>query len=327
MDSGKLKVLFVDDDPQLLQGLRRSLYSQRATWEMHFLQSGAEALKLLSAEPFDVIVSDMRMPEMDGAILLEEVRRRHPDMVRIALSGHCDQELIMRAAGPAHQYLAKPCDLETLKSAVTRASALRTLTGDKDLQKLVAGLTYVPSLSHFHRKLMSELESPAASVERIAEIISRDIGMTAKVLQLVNSEFFGFSQKMATVHEAVYFLGLETLRPLVLSLGVFSDIAAQARDDGAARRLWNHSLVTAILARQISNSEPEGRGFAAEAFTGGLLHDIGKVVLALNMPERHAAAYAAARRQECELAAAERAEFGASHCEVGAYLLLSLIHI
>src|ERR1700751_643330 len=104
------RVLFVDDEAMVLSGLQRSLRPMRNEWEMAFVNSGAEALQLMEHEPFDIIVTDMRMPVMNGAQLLEEVKRRFPQCFRIILSGQADQETIMRAVDPTHQYLSKPCD-------------------------------------------------------------------------------------------------------------------------------------------------------------------------------------------------------------------------
>src|SRR5262245_37814840 len=98
------KILFVDDEPNVLQGLERMLRSMRHEWEMQFAMSGPAALERLAEQTFDVIVSDMRMPGMTGAQLLTEVSQRHPHIVRIILSGQADQEDILRSVGPTHQY-------------------------------------------------------------------------------------------------------------------------------------------------------------------------------------------------------------------------------
>ncbi|MEO7650489.1 MAG: response regulator, partial [Bryobacteraceae bacterium] len=103
------QLLFVDDEPKVLEGLKRSLRPMREDWNMSFVTSGAEALQTLEQAPFDVIVSDMRMPVMDGAQLLNEVRQRFPQVVRIVLSGQSDKELIYQSIAATHQYLDKPC--------------------------------------------------------------------------------------------------------------------------------------------------------------------------------------------------------------------------
>lgn len=126
-----LNIVFVDDDPGVLKGLQRMLRSMRREWRMHFFLSAAEALAFLESQPVDVVVSDMRMPGLDGAEFLAHVKRHYPGAIRIALSGYADQELVLRAVRSAHQYLAKPCSPETLKGAIERVKALRTLLEDE----------------------------------------------------------------------------------------------------------------------------------------------------------------------------------------------------
>ena len=120
-----IRVLFVDDEPRVLGGLRRMLRPMRHEWQMEFAQGGPEALDALAEQSFDVIISDMRMPGMDGGELLTEVMRRYPETVRIMLSGQSNKETVLRSVGPTHQYLAKPCDPELLKRVIARAYALR----------------------------------------------------------------------------------------------------------------------------------------------------------------------------------------------------------
>ena len=140
------RILFVDDEPNVLSGLRRMLRSMRREWFMAFAHSGLEALAMLDDTPFDIVVTDMRMPGMDGAALLKQVMHRHPKTVRIVLSGQADREEILRAVGPIHQYLSKPCDAETIKATLTRACALDGLLPDDHLKELISKMETLPSL-------------------------------------------------------------------------------------------------------------------------------------------------------------------------------------
>src|SRR5215469_9947183 len=115
------RILFVDDEPKVLDGLRRLLRPQRLQWDMSFIEGGEAALALLDQSPFDVIVSDLKMPGMDGTALLERAREHHPQVVRIVLSEYADLEAAFRAAQVAHQLLLKPCDAEMLRVAIDRA--------------------------------------------------------------------------------------------------------------------------------------------------------------------------------------------------------------
>ena len=314
----KKRVLFVDDEPRILDGLRRMLRSMRHEWEMSFAESGQEALDILAKESFDVIVADMRMPGMDGAQLLSEVRKRH-QTVRIVLSGTADREAILHAASSAHQYLSKPCDAETLKSTLVRAGALPGLLANDELRRLISQMETLPSLPSLYNELLEELQSPELSTEAVGQIVSRDMGMTAKVLQLVNSTFFGGGQHVPSPTQAVTLLGLETVK--TLATHVFSPFNQAELENLSLDSLWDHSVAVGAFAKRIARAEGAGQRSANCALVAGLLHDVGKLVLAANFPEEYGTALALSTRKGNGLPEAEEETFGATHAEVGAYLL------
>jgi HD-like signal output (HDOD) protein len=315
------RILFVDDEPSVLQALQRMLHGQRQEWELEFARSGAAALQLLEQQPVDVVVSDMRMPGMDGAKLLSEVMRRYPQTVRIFLSGHTDKEALLSSVGAAHQFLAKPCDPDVLKETIARACALRQLLHSEQLKGLVSQVQSLPSLPHLYVQIQEELQSPNASLQRVGQIIAQDIGMTAKVLQLVNSAFFGIQRRITQPCQAVSLLGLETVNAIVLSVKLFSSFDSALMGRAHLTSLWEHSMATARLAKRIALAEPDGRGLANYAFMGGLLHDAGKLVLATDLATAYGEALALAEAERLADWVAERRALGATHAEVGAYLL------
>ncbi|MEW5956851.1 MAG: response regulator [Chloroflexota bacterium] len=319
----KLRILFVDDEPRVLRGLRRQLDSLADDWEMVFVDSGAKALDTLrlAAHPFDAIIADMRMPGMDGATLLKAVKARHPNVIRIVLSGQADKAAVLRTVGLAHQYLSKPCDTETLKSTLRRARTLRDLLTANELKELISQLSTLPSLPALYYELLAELESPEASIKAVGQIIARDLGMTAKMLQLVNSAFFGLPQRISDPVQATILLGLDMVRSLALSAQVFSHFDRVALKGITLDALWEHSLAVSALAGQIAETEGAERYVIGCALTAGSLHDVGKLVLAANLPDKYAAALDLMAAQEIDLGQAERSLFGATHAEVGAYLL------
>ena len=206
------QILFVDDEPMLLDGLKRSLRSMRNEWVMTFVGSGEEALKVLRQVSFDVIVSDMHMPKMDGIQLLNEVQRCYPHVVRILLSGYFDKAMIGDSIRATHQFLAKPCEPEQVKATIQRACALQDVLRNKTLRAIVSGLPTIPSLPTILLEIKQEAESERSSLKTIGQIIAKDMGMTAKILQLANSAFFGVRGPISSVERAVNFLGLETIQ-------------------------------------------------------------------------------------------------------------------
>ena len=314
-------LLFVDDEKRVLQGLQRQLHGMRHEWDMHFSDNARSALEFMTEKPIDVIVTDMTMPQMDGAELLTEVSKRHPNAVRIILSGHADQEAVLKLVGPAHQYLSKPCNAEELRTAIGRAFALRELLANDELKRLVTRVKSLPTLPALYQQLTDELNNEHASMENIGEIISRDIGMTAKILQLVNSSFFGLSQPINSPSEAVMYLGLSTVRSLVLSLQVFSQLKNPPVKGLSLDSLASHCWETAVLARRVARVQANDAKLMEQSFLAGLLHDVGRIILASGLPEQYAKVWASAGQQGVALWQAEKAEFGATHADVGAYLL------
>jgi HD-like signal output (HDOD) protein/ActR/RegA family two-component response regulator len=315
------RILFVDDEQHVLQGLKRMLYGMRNVWTLSFAGSGEEALGMLAKDKYDVIVSDMRMPGMDGAQLLNEVRMRYPQVMRIVLSGHAKQESIMPSVGLAHQYLSKPCSSDQIKSTIARACALRDLLADPTLQGLTAHIGSLPTLPSLHAEVLHELQSETCSTARIGEIVSKDVSMTAKLLQLVNSSFFGLPLRVSTAADAVRFLGIETVRSLVMSFHCFDSYARRVPQGFSMRDLWKHSVSAGFFARKVVRAETSDERLMNDACTAGLLHDAGKMVLAAGLPDRYAEAMKLSANEGCELWQAEREIFGSSHAEVGAYLL------
>src|SRR3954468_17031197 len=190
-DASKTTVLFVDDEPMVLRGLQRMLRPLADEWEMAFVESGPKALEAMTKTPYSVVVTDMRMPEMNGAQLLGEISQKYPKSVRIILSGHADKNLIVQCVGTAHQFLAKPCEPDSLKAAVRRASQFEQSVNSDILKELIAQMETLPSMPELFHRITQKLRDEKCSLDDVGELIATDMGMTAKLLKLVNSAFFG----------------------------------------------------------------------------------------------------------------------------------------
>jgi HD-like signal output (HDOD) protein len=315
------KILFVDDEPNILAGLQRSLRPLQNEWEMAFCNSGAEALAKLAQQPVDVVVSDMRMPGMNGTELLAEIHRRYPQVVRIMLSGYADRDLSLNSLVPKHQFIAKPCKPEAIKATIGRACTLRDLLAGNSLQQLLAQMQTLPSLPTLYSKLIEELRSPRASTTRFGKIIAQDVEMTVKILQIVNSTAFSPHRPISNPAEAVKLLGVGTIAALVLTIEIFSQ-AQQAHAPGfSASTLWNHSLRVGLWAQRIAQAEEQPAEVVQEAFTAGLLHETGHLLLAANLPRQYLRMLLLMRTKRFSSHEASLEVFGASHSMVGAYLL------
>lgn len=316
-----IKILFVDDEANILAGLRRMLRCQRKVWDMKFANGGEEALSMFETEPFDVVVSDMRMPRIDGAQLLETVSRLYPNTVRLVLSGQSEHEKIFRAIGPAHQFMSKPCEPDVLISTIERACGLQSQLNDPALKNVVSQISSLPSLPEIYKQLVHELEGDDASIGHVGDLIEGDLAMTAKVLQLVNSSFFGLAQSVSCPKHAVSLLGLNIIRPLVLCAKVFCQYEERSVEHFSLDRLIQHGLAVAVSARKIAEQQSHEKFTADDAFIAAMLHDIGKLILAVELSQSYREAVELSESSGVNMVQAEKAVFGTTHAEVGAHLL------
>ncbi len=315
------RILFVDDDPRVLDGLRRMLRGERRQWEVEFAESGADALERLDAAPFDMVIADMRMPRMDGAELLHEVMIRHPATVRMILSGQCDRQGVLKSVGPTHQFVTKPCDPERLKTTIAGICWLRDQLPDEQMRRVVSRVQSVPSWRPTYEEFVAVLESPTASVHRLGRIVASDVGLSAKMLQLVNSGFFGTPQCVFDPARAVTLLGVDALRELLHSTDAILPFDASEEFDSSLHLLGTHTLAVSMAARAIAASETDDTMVVNGAHLAGLLHDVGIPVLAGECPGRYVEAIHLANREQISLKQAEKAVFKATRDDVGAYLM------
>ncbi len=320
-DAAMAHILFVDDEPNVLSGLRRMLRDRRSEWQMVFVNSGEEALTAMAKTFFDVIVSDLRMPGMDGVDLLLETRRRSPETVRIALSGYADRDATMRAVSQIHQFLGKPCDESVLRRALQRAVSLGRFLQDGRLRQIVSSMATLPTLTTLFDEVVELLDSSETSAGQVGQKVAMDAGMSAKVLQLANSALFGLPQVVSSPVQATVLLGLDTMRLLILSIRIFDSFMDEGKSPVSEAEVWKHSILVARLAKRIALAElPEERE-AEYAFLAGLFHDLGKLVLAVNLPEKYESVLRLSGNRPDRLCRVERSVIGATHGEVGAYLI------
>jgi putative nucleotidyltransferase with HDIG domain len=316
VDAAVKRILFVDDDVNVLDGLRNVLRKQRRVWEMVFAVGGTAALEEMKGGPFDVVVSDMRMPGMDGAGLLQIVKDTYPGTARIVLSGHAERDAVMRALPVAHQYLSKPCDVDQLTAVIERTCALQAILHSEAIRAMVSHLDALPLAPRTYWQITQAAGNEDASLAEIGTIVEQDPALVAKVLQLVNSAYFGLAQQITSATLAVQYLGLELIKGLALAEHMFT-LTVPENAGLSLEDQRQHSLLTARLAKTIANDTKR----AEDVFTAAMVHDVGKLILACGRPALYARVVQLSkdRSRQCHLL--EQNAFGASHAEVGAYLL------
>ena len=319
--ASKTRILFVDDEPSILELLDLTVGTMPGAWETRLAESGEKALNLMEKESFNVVVSDMRMPGMNGAQLLNEVMRRYPATSRIILSGYADQQELLRCVGATHQFLAKPCELSVLQATLTRIQGLRERLRSEEIQQLVSRKSSIPSIPAVYFKIAEALQQPDCPVERIAEAVASDPGLTARILQLVNSAFFGYAREVSNAEEAVMLLGVGRIRTLALTAHLFNSFEHVVSEHWSVEKTWNHSVRTGQWAKRIADLEHQDEHLAEQAFTAGILHDAGKLILLNNLLTNYLDIIARAVKENRPLIEVERERLGTTHANVGAYLL------
>jgi HD-like signal output (HDOD) protein len=313
------RVLFVDDEPNVLNGMRRMLSGRREDWRMTFAGGGPEALDLLRRTPFDVIVSDMRMPGMDGAALLESVRREFPRMLRLILTGQPGDETTLNSSGVAHNYLYKPCDPAKLQMIVERAFALKDNLQDPATRRLVMGFARRPTLPPWHGELVSALGQHGVPTERVAEILGRDETAARRIVEIVNRPCFSPRNPVATLTQALGVLGHRVAKALFLAVHLLAEYPVEGEGRLAARAVRLHSHNVADQARTLARHVRRMK-LMDEAFISGLLHDVGRLALLANLPDDYIRVLKTAREKRLPFWKAEQEAFGTTHAAVGALI-------
>ena len=314
-------ILFVDEEQFVHKALKRSFRKMRDAWDMRFVGSPQEAIQSLKKKSVDVIVTETVFSSQNGIDFLQDIRNEHPGSVRIILSGYSDQDVILKSVDLAHQYLAKPCEDDTLKATISRAFIIKTLLENAALKQVVSKIDSLPSLPALYIELVEELKSEDASIARVGDIISKDIGLTAKILKLVNSAFFGLPQHISSPAKAASLLGVDLIKAIVLTSGTFDKFERLKVRGFSLDDMWQHAMGSAACAKIIAQQSGFGRKDADMAFMSALLHDIGKLLIAAHLPEKFALVQNHINRHKSAVAAAEMAVIGTTHAAMGAYLL------
>ncbi|RYZ08665.1 MAG: HDOD domain-containing protein [Myxococcales bacterium] len=277
-DIRRQRVLFVDDESAILEGLRAVLRPQRREWDMVFALGGPAGQQEVESSNFDVVVTDMRMPIVDGAALLTRVKELQPRAVRLVLSGQTDPQTAMKSVFTAHQFLAKPCDVEKLRSVVKRCCELNELLAAEELKSLAGDVSLLPAAPSTYLSISKVVGDPSSGIQDVARIIEREPTLCAKLLQVANSAFFGLPRAVSSISQAATYLGALALRDLALAMETMATAQGSSSAVSATsyRAFQLNSLSVALLGRRWYASD---RRKADDAFVAGMLRDMGHLVL------------------------------------------------
>jgi HD-like signal output (HDOD) protein len=333
MNSLNRRILFVGSEAHSNTNLREELAVMDAAWQGTFSNGGQDGLSLLEQNAFDAVVVDETLHDMESSRFLDAVQQRYPATRRLIVS-ELDGKSALKWTGTAHQCIPKPWEAETLRSTLERSFTLGLWLSNPRVRDLVRRMTVVPSPPDLYFAVVRALQSPEVDLEELYDRAAKDPAMTAKLLQVANSAALGLRHKISNVAEAISYLGLETTRSLILLAHTFSYCDRSRAAGFNVDRLWKHSFNTGALARRIARTERASREVVDECFLAGLLHDLGELLLAVNLPDEYNAVLARkpAERDDKsngssqELTAfsfcqAEQEILGATHAEIGAELM------
>jgi HD-like signal output (HDOD) protein/CheY-like chemotaxis protein len=329
-ESEEKTLLFVDDERSVLSSIRRLL--RREGWNLLFAESAVEGMEVLRQNSVDLVVSDMRMPQIDGATFLKRLRQDYPHTVRIILTGYADRASVSRAFSDAeiHELVSKPWDDEELKQILR--NALDQSAGQDGeipgLHAIINEIESLPPLPHTYAKVRQALrEAEANSLEPVAEVIMRDPSLAARLLQVANSSFFGQRREVDTVNRALFVLGLQMVENLVLATNAFDTLDFDGLPNLTAKELWKHSLACGAIARHIAERQHKTaerqhkpKSFQETAMLAGTLHDLGKLVLAKYVAKQYSKVLLAAHESQDPLFEIERQLLGTDHSAIGGHL-------
>lgn len=321
MPCKRILFVFANEQPATIEGIRQILTRRQNEWEVEFVSSGVEALQAMKRCPSDVILTDLDMPSMNGVKLLEQVSKTYPGTVRFLQTGEADRKVVLESAGIAHRLLNKPCNPETLRNFLTTSLGLREVLARKELHARIAAIGTLPSPPEMYDRLMKEIQSDNVSMGRIAGMISEDISLTAKILQMINSAYFGLSRHVDSLKQAVNLLGLEVVRGLVLTAGAFSQFDFPGLNQLSIESIYSHSLEVGTNAQKIAESIGLVRPMCDEALMAGMLHDIGKLVMLTHFRCELEEALKLADEESIPLHDAEKKVLKVTHAEIGTHLL------
>ncbi|HXR07075.1 MAG TPA: HDOD domain-containing protein [Candidatus Acidoferrum sp.] len=318
----KKRILFVTKDQALWNEFQSQASSGEGEWAGQHVRTGREALDLAQQFNFAVVVADAELADVSGLELLDQFLQRQPSAHRFVLSEVSDTEATVKCVGKPHHHLLRPLSARTLLNALEQAFAHEVWLPSRAVHGLIAQMRHVPSPPSTYFKVVEEIRSPRASLEKIGELIAEDPAITAKVLQLANSAVFGLQLQVNQPLEAIAYIGLETTKALVLLAHTVSSFNKVKLPGFSVEELWRHSLSAGQMAQRIALMEKGGLEAAELAFAGGLLHDIGKLLFCANLPELFAKTLALAREEKCMYWDAEAQLFpNAGHAELGGCLL------
>ncbi|MEM9160515.1 MAG: HDOD domain-containing protein, partial [Verrucomicrobiota bacterium] len=317
----KNRILIIDDELDYIEGYKAVLARKSDQWVIEYSNNPQQSLQSALQSPPDILIADYEMPQLNGIELLKAVEQKRPQVERFIVADPEEKDILDAGIGSSFHFLPKPCSGDFLISEIQRALAIESWLGNKRTKEIVGKMGEFPSLPPMYLKVMNALNSKNASAANIGKAIASDLAISAKIMQVVNSSYFGLDAKVSDITHAVSILGIDTVKNLVLAIQVFGKLGKSKDQLALTDQLWHHSMSVATAAKRIMQYETGDRKLAEEAYTAGLFHDIGKLVMINAVSDEFESARKLARKKGIPLWQAESETIGCTHADTGAYLL------
>lgn len=312
------RILFVDDEIQILKSLSRLFIDKE--YDVVTAENGEDALKILESQEINLIVSDMRMPNMDGYQLLSKVREKYPKILRVILSGYADETITFRALQQniAKLYMFKPWKNDMLIKLVEQIFETEDLLSHSDLLLLINNIEELPTIQSSYQRIIGMIEKDTDHLTEIAREIERDLSISTKVLHIANSAFYGV--KTGSIKQAVTYLGLQNIRNLILATSIMDSISVTGVGMDFAQKVWEHAFLTNKILFFIFEKCLKKK-MSELANSAGLLHNIGIVFMLKFFSKNYINFVNKTVDEGFVFIELEKAEFKVTHQETGGYLL------
>ena len=304
-----------------MKSLSSALGADNSEWNIITAPNQDSARQLAEQTPFNVVITDASKAGEESVPLLQSLSKRNPNQMMLILCNDSDVDWVSRNPGIAHQYLSNACSPEELRERVTRCLNLHSLLNGDSPHFCGGSRDILPSVPTTFVKLEEMLQSETSSIAEIADLISSDVALAAKVLHLVNTAFYGLARTVESVQDAIGLLGVETIKALTLTESVFSNydvrdvagISVQTIHDGCIRVGQTSQDISRFLSLDSHDS--------AHAFFAGLLHEVGLLLMLAHFPRQLETAIKIAQDEKTTIHHAEDLSFGINHSLIGGHLL------
>ncbi len=316
-----LQIAVVSTPTTSSSSLAQSLSSVMRGREIVSISSSAELEKLVSSDELSVVITATDAPDGLGIRQFEELSKSYPEIVRLLIAHDELERKPNYAPGAINRiFRAGVSEFDVAKS-IENSERLRSLLKEEGLTRRIASIRSLPALPKVYQQLREELQKDEASAHKIAELIKSDVGITVKVLQIVNSAFFGLKTRIESPLQAVGMLGLDTVQNLVLTAGVFAEFKDPGIPGLSLERIYHDCLEVGARTKHLTSVLGLERRDGDDAIMAGMLHAVGQVILMTEFADELRQVPTQSVSNDLEALQAQAKLLGVTHAEIGAYLL------